>query len=124
MGAARDNGLDPSAAADLYRVGRKDRAHDVAQECLAERPRIRNSDDSVLHQPGRERTAAASPPGTRTSQADPSAPPRREAASPRFTMSGPRRLPADAASAVAVLDLRIGQSFVEHGEIELPQSCR
>src|SRR5437870_4106462 len=56
VGSASQDRLYTSATADVYGVCQRNRAEDGAAGGVTERDRVRYSDDSILHQPRREKS--------------------------------------------------------------------
>jgi hypothetical protein len=73
VGANRHHRLHASTAAHLLRFGSPDCQDDGAKGCVAPRIRVRNPDDSILHQSRREESQHATADGARPGQADPAA---------------------------------------------------
>jgi hypothetical protein len=61
MGEERQNGFDEAAAGDIQRLSSHDRPNDGAAGRVAEGPRVRHPDDSVLHQSRRKESVRHPP---------------------------------------------------------------
>ena len=76
VGSNRQDGFDASTAGDVLRIGGAHRQDHGAQGCLAWWNRIRDSDDSVLHQSWRKELECYPTRGARERETDFAAPSR------------------------------------------------